>query len=59
MTNIWQTTLQRTTRRASAGVALAALLAGKLDFRGKTVGIVLSGGNVDTETFAQAITGTA
>ncbi|MEP9377743.1 threonine/serine dehydratase [Aquabacter sp. CN5-332] len=32
-------------------VALAALLHGRLDARGKTVAIVLSGGNVDTATF--------
>lgn len=37
-------------------VALAALLAEKLDFKGKTVGVLLSGGNVDPATFAQAIT---
>ena len=36
-------------------VALAALLSGKFDARGKTVAITLSGGNVDPETFAQAI----
>ncbi len=33
--------------------ALAALLAGKLDTRGKTTAIVLSGGNVDVELFAE------
>jgi len=37
--------------------ALAALLAGKLDVRGKSVAIVLSGGNVDRETFAAALAG--
>ena len=36
-------------------VALAALLAGKFDAKGRTVGIVLSGGNVDTAVFAQAL----
>uniref|UniRef100_E6VM45 Pyridoxal-5'-phosphate-dependent protein beta subunit n=1 Tax=Rhodopseudomonas palustris (strain DX-1) TaxID=652103 RepID=E6VM45_RHOPX len=36
-------------------VALAALLAGKLDVRGKTVAIVLSGGNVDADLFARLI----
>jgi threonine dehydratase len=36
-------------------VALAALLSGKLDLRGRTVGCVLSGGNVDTEVFARAL----
>jgi threonine dehydratase len=33
--------------------ALAAILAGKLDTRGKTTAIVLSGGNVDVELFAE------
>lgn len=36
-------------------VALAALLAGKFDARGKTVVIVLSGGNVDATMFARLI----
>lgn len=36
-------------------VALAALLAGKLDVRGKLVGAVLSGGNVDAAVFARAL----
>ena len=36
-------------------VALAALLSGKFDSRGKTVAAVLSGGNVDRDTFAQAL----
>lgn len=35
--------------------ALAALLSGKLDARGKTVAVILSGGNVDAETFKQAL----
>lgn len=39
-------------------VALAALLAGKYDAAGKTVAVTLSGGNVDPETYARAITGT-
>jgi threonine dehydratase len=38
-------------------VALAALLAGKLAVEGKTVGVVLSGGNVDPELFAQVLGG--
>jgi threonine dehydratase len=38
--------------------ALAAVLAGKVDITGKTVGIVLSGGNVDPEKFASYITET-
>jgi threonine dehydratase len=36
-------------------VALAALLAGRLDVRGKTVVAVLSGGNVDPELFARLV----
>ena len=36
-------------------VALAALLAGKVDARGKVVGAVLSGGNVDAAVFARAL----
>jgi len=36
-------------------VALAALLAGRIDVRGKTAVIVLSGGNVDAELFAKLI----
>ncbi len=37
-------------------VALAAVLSGKLDLKGKTVVVVASGGNVDAATFAAAIT---
>jgi len=36
-------------------VALAALLSGRFDARGKTVGVVCSGGNVDPSVFRQAI----
>jgi threonine dehydratase len=36
-------------------IALAALLAGKIDARGKTIAIVLSGGNVDADLFAKLI----
>lgn len=36
-------------------VALAALLAGRMDVQGKTVVIVLSGGNVDADLYAQLI----
>jgi threonine dehydratase len=36
-------------------VCLAALLAGKFDARGKVVGAVLSGGNVDPEVFGRAL----
>lgn len=38
-------------------VALAALLSGAIDARGKTVAIVLSGGNVDADVFARLIQG--
>ena len=38
-------------------VALAAVLTGKLDVRGKVAAVVLSGGNVDQAVFAKAITG--
>jgi threonine dehydratase len=38
-------------------VALAALLAGKLDLSGRSAGIVLSGGNVDPELFARVLAG--
>ena len=34
-------------------VALAAVLAGKIDTRGKTTVVVISGGNVDSEMFAE------
>jgi threonine dehydratase len=36
-------------------IALAALLAGRVEARGKTVAIVLSGGNVDADLFAKLI----
>ena len=36
-------------------VALAALLAKKIDVRGKTAVAVLSGGNVDAKLFAEII----
>ena len=36
-------------------VALAALLTGRLNTKGKTVAIVLSGGNVDADLFAKVI----
>ncbi|RDD63732.1 threonine ammonia-lyase [Ferruginivarius sediminum] len=38
-------------------VCLAAVLAGKLDLHGRTVAITMSGGNVDPETFCEAIRG--
>ena len=36
-------------------VCLAALLAGKFDARGRTVGAVISGGNVDPAVFGRAL----
>ncbi len=39
-------------------VALAALLAGKFAARGKVVGVVLSGGNVDPAVFARSLVAT-
>ncbi len=36
-------------------VALAALLAGRLETRGKTVALTLSGGNVDPETYGEML----
>lgn len=38
-------------------VSLAALLAGKIDAKGKTLGVVLSGGNVDPALFARILAG--
>ena len=38
-------------------VALAALLSGKIDAKGKIVAVVVSGGNVDPELFAQILRG--
>jgi threonine dehydratase len=36
-------------------VALAAVLSGRVEARGRTVGVVLSGGNVDPAVFARAL----
>jgi threonine dehydratase len=36
-------------------VALAAVLAGKLEAKGRTIGVVISGGNVDPAVFAEAL----
>jgi len=41
----------------SGAIALAALLARKLDVTGKVVAVVLSGGNVDADVFARLIAG--
>jgi threonine dehydratase len=39
----------------SGAVGIAALVAGRVDARGKTVVVVISGGNVEPKLFAQAI----
>lgn len=39
-------------------VALAAVLAGKLDVRGRTVAVTLSGGNIEDELLAELLTTT-
>jgi threonine dehydratase len=39
----------------SGAVSLAALLSGKLDARGQTIGVIASGGNVDSERFAECL----
>lgn len=41
----------------SGAAALAAVLHGHLDVRGRRVGVVLSGGNVDAEVLARALQG--
>ena len=41
----------------SGASALAALLAGKLDVRGKRVGAIVSGGNVDAASYAAILAG--
>ena len=41
----------------SGASALAAVLSGRLDVRGRRVGVTLSGGNVDAERFARLILG--
>jgi threonine dehydratase len=40
----------------SGAAALAAVLFGKVDVRGRRVGVTISGGNVDAATFARLIT---
>jgi threonine dehydratase len=40
----------------SGAAALAALLGGGVGVRGRTVAVIASGGNVDAETFARALT---
>ena len=38
-------------------VALAAVLSGKIDPKGKTVGVICTGGNVDADTFRKVLAG--
>jgi threo-3-hydroxy-L-aspartate ammonia-lyase len=45
----------KTVAEPSGACALAALLAGRLDVRGLRVGVVLSGGNVSAERFAELL----
>jgi threonine dehydratase len=45
----------KTVVEPSGACALAALLAGRLDAGGLRVGVVLSGGNVTAERFAQLV----
>lgn len=39
----------------SGAVALAAVLSGQVDVRGRSVGVIVSGGNVDVERFASLL----
>ncbi len=43
--------------KPGAAIGLAALLAGKLDVKGKVAVSILSGGNVDADLFAKLIAG--
>lgn len=43
----------------SGGAGLAALLDGAIDVRGKKVGVVISGGNVDAARYASILSGSA
>jgi threonine dehydratase len=48
MRNIWER--MKILIEPSAAVPLAAVLEGGFDARGKRIGIILSGGNVDLDT---------
>ncbi len=39
----------------SGAAALAAILASRLEVKGRRVGVILSGGNVDAETYYRAL----
>lgn len=45
----------KTVVEPGGAVALAALLSGRHDFRGKNIGVVLSGGNIGAELLAECI----
>ncbi|MEM6490387.1 MAG: threonine/serine dehydratase [Pseudomonadota bacterium] len=45
----------KTVVEPGGAVALAAALSGKVDTAGKTIGVVLSGGNVDADVYAAAL----
>lgn len=51
----FQFTLERTKQltEPSGATALAAVLSGKLEARGKKIGVILSGGNVDLKQMDQ------
>lgn len=51
----WAFTHLKLVVEPGGAVCLAALLAGKFDARGRVVGAVLSGGNVDPAVFARAL----
>ncbi len=53
----WAFTHLKLVVEPGGAVALAALLAGRFVARGRTVGVVLSGGNVDPAVFARALSG--
>jgi threo-3-hydroxy-L-aspartate ammonia-lyase len=54
----WLATRTKQVVEPSGAAALAAILAGTIDVRGRRVGIVLSGGNITPEILARAVTGT-
>ena len=51
--NVFGTAVSSRMLRFSTAAGLAAVLAGKLDTEGKVTAVVLSGGNVDRELFAE------
>jgi threo-3-hydroxy-L-aspartate ammonia-lyase len=49
----------KTVAEPSGATALAALLAGRVEARGRRVGVVITGGNVTADRFAELISGAA